>query len=99
PLHEAAETLRAEVFPRQPELQGTEAACSLHRVLVPVQPLVLRPFAPVVLRRPMERLRQVVAPANEQAPDVVGLEEPLVWIDGDRVRAVKRGDPARVARR
>ena len=54
---------------------------------------------PVVLgRAAAEDLARCVAVADEQAADVVGLEEPLVRIDRDRIGPIEVRDPAGVAR-
>ena len=67
------------------------------RVLVPMQRFVLGPVRTVVLGRPVERRQQVLAPAHDQGPDVVGLEEPLVRVDRDAVGPLQPRHPVRVA--
>ena len=87
------------MLPAHPELQRAEPARALDRVLVPIERLVLRTVRCVVLGRPMERVEEVLAATHDERADVVGLEEPLVRIDRDRVGELEAGHALRVARR
>ena len=82
---------RPQVLPGEPELEAAEAARALERVLVPVERLLLGTARAVVLGLAVEGGGQVVAALHQQAADVVGLEQPLVRVDGDGVGAVQGG--------
>ncbi len=97
-LHEPAEPLRPEVLPGHPQLEGSPSPRALEAVLVEVQRLVSGVVvvgftAAVVLGRAVERVEQVAPPTDEQGPDVVGLEEPLVGVDGHAVCPFEGRDP------
>src|SRR5207342_2946926 len=101
-LDQPAETLGPEVFPGHPELECAPAAGPLEAELVEVELIGMRVVfvvvvcraagplaAAVVLGRPAaEDLAEVRPVAYQQATDVVGLEEPLVRVDRDRIRTV-----------
>ena len=89
--------VRPEVLPAHPELEGAPAPRALEGQLVPVERILLVVRGAVVLGPPVERLLQV-GPAPDQEPaDVVGLEEPLVGVDRDRVGPGEVGDARPVA--
>ena len=91
--------VRPEVLPAHPELEGAPAPRALEGQLVPVERILLVVRRAVVLGPPVERLLQV-GPAPDQEPaDVVGLEEPLVGVDRDRVGPGEVGDARPVAAR
>src|SRR6476620_12108428 len=98
-LDERGQSARAQVLPAHPKLQGAEAARALDRVLVPIQWLVLGTARGVVLGRPVERFPEILSPADDERADVVGLAEPLVWIDRHGVRQLQTGHAGGVARR
>ena len=96
-----AKPVGPEVLPGHPELERAPAAGALEAELVEVElvaVVVVGPWsgvdrglaAAVVLGRPAaEHLAEVRPVADQQAADVVGLEEPLVRVDGDRVGALE----------
>ena len=108
-LDQPAEAVGPEVLPAQPQLERPPAPRPLERALVEVELIGFvvrrdprargRLTAAVVLGAVVVHVEQVVAAADEQPADVVGLEEPLVRVDRDAVGPVQAGHPRSVARR
>ena len=102
PLDGLPERGQAEHLERHPELERAKAARQLNAEVgeVHLPFLVLRPVdvAQVVGPR-AEDLRQEPPVAHEHASDLEGLEEPLVRIERERVRALdpRQREPAPVA--
>src|SRR3954465_5345798 len=88
--HRLAERGQAEDADRQPQLQRARPARELHRAVAEVD-LAAHHIAQVVALQRERPLEQPGLPP-EQAADLIGLKEPLVRVEHERIGALEAGE-------